>query len=178
MRAVDYVTHGFGGTWQDVMSAARQALPTVSGSLGALLPPTPEAIISLAFQDAPDSAKSAAIQTYRRFGASGFVRTANFVRALESSEDAFLTMFPGTLSRQISGARLKQIFNALLNTAGARTGLTPLSSLIIQGYRELLSEIPDNYPNALGWWQTRIKNAVPRWMDDIPRLDNLSQRLP
>ena len=161
MRAVDYVTQGFGAP-----------LPVPQLNI------PPEVMIVNVLRDQPESVVNAAIQTYRRFGASGFVRTANFVNALKRADDAFLRMFPGALSGQVSGARFKQIFNGLLNTAASRTGLTPFSSLIIQGYREHLDEIPDNYPNALGWWQTRIKNTLPQFMANTYILNHLSKILP
>ena len=187
MRAVDYVTNGFGGPMGDLARLAQtpefQAAAAAANRQSASLPVPqlsipPDVMIRNVLRDEPESVVNAAIQTYRRFGASGFVRTANFVNALQRTDDAFLSIFPGALSGQVSGARFKQIFNGLLNTAASRTGLTPFSSLIIQGYREVLAEIPDNYPNALGWWQTRIKNTLPQFMANTYILNHLSKILP
>lgn len=160
MRAVDYVTHGFGGPVQvaaspDVLSIIRRGLP-----------------------DAPSPVINAAIETYYRFGAAGFIRTAQFVSALERSDDAFVRLFPNIDPTRVSGAKLKQVFNGFLNTAASQAGLTPLSSIFAKTYRELLQEIPDNYPNAIGWWRQRISPTIPRWLINGPALRDLAQSLP
>lgn len=158
MRAVDYVTHGFGAPIQraylpSTLSAIRQALP-----------------------GAPDIAIKAALATFDKFGPAGFQRTANFMKALGGSDETLLRLFPNILSQPISGVRFKSLFNGLLNTAASRAGLTPLSSLVIQAYGEILQEIDNRDPNALRTWQ-RVKQTIPRWMDDPFAMQSLAGKL-
>ena len=155
MRHVEYITNGFGAAPQrayapDVLSSIRQALP-----------------------GAPDSVIKAALATFDKFGPAGFQRTANFMRALEGTEGSIQRLFPNLLSKPISGAKFKSLFNSLLNTAASRAGLTPLSAIIIQAYREILEEIPNSAPNALMNWQTK-KETIPRWMDNSVSIQNLA----
>ena len=155
MRHVEYITNGFGAPPQrayapDVLSSIRQALP-----------------------GAPDSVIKAALATFDKFGPAGFQRTANFMRALEGTEGSIQILFPNLLSKPISGTKFKSLFNSLLNTAASRAGLTPLSSIIIQAYREILEEIPNSAPNALMNWQTK-KETIPRWMDNSVSIQNLA----
>jgi hypothetical protein len=142
MRNVEYITNGFGAPPQrayvpEVLSSIRQALP-----------------------GAPDIVIKAALATFDKFGPAGFQRTANFLEALQNSDEVLLRLFPNLLSQPISGAKFKSLINSLLNTAASRAGLTPLSSVIIQGYREILQEIDNRDPNALRTWQ-RVKETIP-----------------
>lgn len=155
MRNVEYITNGFGAPPQrayapDVLSSIRQALP-----------------------GAPDSVIKAALATFDKFGPAGFQRTANFIRAFQRSDDSLLSLYPNLLSQPISGARLKSLFNGMLNTAASRAGLTPLSSIFIQAYREVLQEIDDKDPNAVTTWQ-RVKRTIPSWLNDWNSMQSLA----
>lgn len=155
MRNVQYITNGFGAPPQrayqpDVLSSIRQALP-----------------------GAPDSVIKAALATFDKFGPAGFQRTADFIVAVQRSDDSLLSLYPNLLSQPISGARFKSLFNGMLNTAASRAGLTPLSSIFIQAYREALQEIDDRDPNALRTWQ-RVKNTIPRWLNDSLSMQSLA----
>ena len=158
MRNVEYITNGFGAAPQrayapDVLSSIRYALP-----------------------GAPDIVIKAALATFDKFGPAGFQRTANFMEALQNTDDALLRLFPNILSQPISGAKFKSLFNGMLNTAASRTGLTPLSSIIIQGYREILQDINDTDPNGLSAWQ-RLRGTVPRWMNSNFSMRSLARSL-
>jgi hypothetical protein len=158
MRNVEYITNGFGATPQrayvpEVLSSIRQALP-----------------------GAPDIVIKAALATFDKFGPAGFQRTANFLEALPYTDNALLRLFPNIFSQPISGAKFKRLFNSLLNTAASRAGLTPLSSIIIQGYREILQEIDDRNPNALSTWQG-LKGTIPSWMNSNFSMRSLARSL-
>ena len=158
MRNVEYITNGFGAPPQraydpDFLSSIRQALP-----------------------GAPDIVINAALETFNKFGPAGFQRTANFIDALQNTDDALLQLFPSIFSQPISGAKFKSLFNGLLNTAASRAGLTPLSSIIIQGYREILQEIDDRNPNALSAWQ-RLRGTIPSWMNSNFSMRSLARSL-
>ena len=158
MRNVEYITNGFGAPSQrayapDVLSSIRQALP-----------------------GAPDIVIKAALATFDKFGPAGFQRTANFLEALQNSDEVLLRLFPNLLSQPISGAKFKSLINSLLNTAASRAGLTPLSSAIIQGYREILQEIDNRDPNALRTWQ-RVKETIPSWMNSNFSMRSLARSL-
>lgn len=154
MRNVNFITNGFGAPLQrayhpDVLSSIRQALP-----------------------GAPDSVIKAALATFDKFGPAGFQRTANFILAFRRAGNSLLSLYPNLLSQPISGAKLKSLFNAMLNTA-ATVGLTPLSSIFIQAYREVLQEIDDRNPDALRTWQ-KVKETLPRWLNDYPSMQSLA----
>jgi hypothetical protein len=158
MRNVEYITNGFGAPPQrayapDVLSSIRQALP-----------------------GAPDSVINAALATFDKFGPAGFQRTASFLEALPNTGNALLRLFPNLLSQPILGAKFKSLFNGLLNTAASRAGLTPLSSIIIQAYREILQEIDDRDPNALRTWQSK-KETIPSWMNSNFSMRSLARSL-
>lgn len=158
MRNVEFITNGFGAPPQrayapDVLSSIRQALP-----------------------GAPDIVIKAALATFDKFGPAGFQRTANFLEALPRAGNALERIFPNLLSQPISGAKFKILFNRLLNTAASKGGLTPLSSIIIQGYREILQEIDDRNPNALSAWQG-LKETIPSWMNSNFSMRSLARSL-
>jgi hypothetical protein len=151
MRAVDYVTNGFGITLDlpkegPELQRARQEAEK-------------ERLIKIAFKDTPSSISSA-ILTYRTFGPAGFQRTLNFMRALQRA-----IQVPST---PISGARFKQMINGALNTASSIAGLTPLSSQIAQTYRYFIQQIPDNSPDGLAAYagiSQKLGSFTPRMSD-------------
>ena len=164
MRHVEYITNGFGaptqgmGGWGDILR----------GQFGGLFQPTtPKFTIrqTLLLQAAPETVIDAALATFLKFGSAGFQRTADFMRAVQKSDDSLVMLFPNLFSQPISGAKFKSLFNGMLNTAASRTGLTPLSSIFIQAYRDILQEIPDREPNALRFWQ-QTKRTIPSWLTD------------
>ena len=155
MRNVQYITNGFGAPPQrvyapDVLSSIRQALP-----------------------GAPDSVINAALATFDKFGPAGFQRTANFMQALYKAEDSLKRLYPNIKYQSISGARFKGLFNGLLNTAASRAGLTPLSSIFIQAYKEILQEIPDNSPDAVMNWR-KASETIPLWLEDLESMQRLA----
>ena len=95
--------------------------------------------------------------------------------ALQNTDDALLRLFPNIFSQPISGAKFKSLLNGFLNTSASRAGLTPLSSLIIQMYREILQEIDDRNPNALSAWQ-RLRGFIPRWVSDSYSMQSLADK--
>ena len=144
MRAVDYVTNGFG--------AAVQYAPL-----------NPESAIRLNLQGLPSAVVDAAIASYRQFGPSGLKRSADFEVAFENAEGAFIRMFPNAvdrLSKPNAGAFYKSALNSLINTAASRVGLTPLSSLMVRTYRNALSKVPDSSMNP----KEQFQAAIPEWL--------------
>lgn len=134
MRAVDYVTNGFGGP-----------IPTLNPAQQQSIQPYVESAVS--GYGVPLAVVKAAVRTYYQFGPSGFRRTLAFVDAIEDADGALERMFPNLrnqLRGPMAGLAYKRAFNGLLNTAASRSGLTPLSSELVQTIRERLNRIPDS----------------------------------
>lgn len=157
MRAVDYVTNGFGGPFDDAISMMQ--------SSGFITPLSGEAAIrqNLTLSGVPDSIINAAILTYRQFGSSGFRKTLAFVDAMDQAENALKNINPNIklqLSGPMAGVAFKRALNSMLNTAASRIGLNPLSSAILQSVRQRLSSIPDSSSNP----KDQFWNTAPMWI--------------
>ena len=126
-------------------------------------------------QGLPSAVVDAAIATYRQFGPSGLKRSADFEVAINRAEGSFIRMFPNAvdrLSKPNAGAFYKSALNSLINTAASRVGLTPLSSLMLRTYRNLLSKVPDSSMNP----KNQFQDSIPEWLVTtnqwLPRLAN------
>ena len=134
MRAVDYVTNGFGGS-----------LPILNSTQQESIQPYVESAV--AGYGVPLSVIKAAVRTYYQFGLSGFRRTLAFVDAINQAEEAFVRIYPNVksqLSGPNAGAVYKRGIKSMLNTAASRIGLTPLSSAILDGVNQWLDSIPNS----------------------------------
>jgi hypothetical protein len=153
MRAVDYVTNGFGAP-----------LPILNPTQQESIQPYVESAV--AGYGVPLSVIKAAVRTYYQFGPSGFRRTLSFVDAIEDAEGALVRMFPNLpnqLLGPMAGLAYKRAFNALLNTAASRFGLTPLSSEIIGTIRDRLNRIPDSSTNP----KSQFNQMIPSYIQSV-----------
>ena len=159
MRAVDYVTHGFGG-------------PTLP--IAGVLPPgvSLNAPIQVRVENAvagyqvPLSAIKAAVITYNQLGPAGFKKTLAYVDAIEDAGGALIRMFPNMLAQlngPMAGLIYKRGVNGILNAAASRIGLTPLSSEIAGTIRERLNRIPDSSTDP----KSQFERMVPFYISSM-----------
>ena len=153
MRNVEYITNGFGASLPMLNSTQQQSIQPYVES-------------AVAGYGVPLSVIKAAVRTYYQFGPSGFRRTLAFVDAIEDAEGALVRMFPNLpnqLRGPMAGRAYKQAFNGLLNTAASRSGLTPLSSELVQTIRERLNRIPDSSTDP----KSQLNQMIPSYIQSM-----------
>ena len=189
MRAVDYVTHGFGGP-TPVPVPTPVTIPTVpsyaapvnvdrsyagpSGSGGIKYAPIETQIRAyLASVPVAQNIVEAAVQTYRTSGYSGFEKAVNFLSALgesaQAGERAYASRpYKGTKP----GTEYKAYVNGALNTALSRVGSNPLINAIVTFYRSMVAQVPDSEQNPDRWIAARMSNvqAPPFWLRSVARI--------
>lgn len=198
MRAVDYVTHGFG--YQPPMPVPAPTpvpvptpvtipfpqLPTdikvptgystsPSGPSGLKYAPVETKIREyLASVPVPQYIIEAAVQTYRTSGYAGFQKVLNFMSAIGQAANAGeqLMISSGAYKGSQPGAAYKKFINGALNTAVSRVGSNPLISAIATFYRSLVAQVPDSEPNPDRWISSRTREIAmpPLWVRGVERI--------
>lgn len=153
MRNVEYITNGFGASLSILNPTQQQSIQPYVES-------------AVAGYGVPLSVIKAAVRTYYQFGPSGFRRTLAFVDAIEDADGALERMFPNIrnqLRGPMAGLAYKRAFNGLLNTAASRSGLTPLSSELVQTIRERLNRIPDSSTDP----KSQFNQLIPSYIQSM-----------
>ncbi len=155
MRAVDYVTNGFGGFSEAIQSAVRGGMlfpvpDPYSGSFYTkeqvalrgpretprAFPPAPfsDYAVLQAFNDQQlfDPIASAGLQTYKSRGIGGIDQAVNFFEALLQGFEAYgkMGLFEADQRRMGFEKALVDAFRKVFNTAASRTGSNPLTNAI------------------------------------------------
>ena len=187
MRAVDYVTNGFGGIIDDLQSITREIRPT--GSLGYLLD-NPVAKLNAAMRtiSSDETLRIAAIQTAQQRGLAGIEQTANFFAAAQDALNVARGMVPDvvapanvprfppfndqfmawyrTSGDKLNAQRLLKIMNIMINTASSRVGTNPLTNYFIQKLRSAMPSVTStgqaNYVFSLLNDQRQLANQILR----------------
>ena len=167
MRAVDYVTHGFGGVVDDIIRISAP-VPTIGPAVPAL-PPVPldnygtaspsgasglqyapvETKIRAFLESArfPQYIVEAAVQTYRTRGAAGLIQAENFGQALKPAFQAAMRLAMQQAERTgyaNLGALYKGVITGALNTAASRTGTNPLVNAMRTYYTSIIASVPNS----------------------------------
>jgi len=154
MRAIDYVTQGFGAP-----------IPTLNRADIIRQQPSIQPYVerAVAGYEVPLAVIKAAVVTYNLIGPSGFNRTLAFVDAIGDAEGALERMFPNIrnqLRGPMAGLAYKRAFNGILNTAASRIGLTPLSSELVNTIRDRLNRIPDSSTDP----KSQMQQMIPSYL--------------
>jgi len=182
MRAVDYVTNGFGGPTPVPVPTLPSYLPSYpsdsyagpSGRQWFNYAPIETKIRAyLASVPVAQNIVEAAVQTYRTSGYSGFEKAVNFLSALgeaaQAGERAYASRpYKGTKP----GTEYKDYINRALNTAFSRVGSNPLINAIATFYRSIVAQIPDSEQNPDRWIAARMPEiaAPPFWLRSVARI--------
>lgn len=197
MRAVDYVTNGFGGVYDDII---RLTVPVIPPSIAA--PTLPSANIPLynsgpsgasGLQYAPVETKiraflesarfpqymvEAAVQTYRTRGVAGLIQAKNFGEALGPAFYAAMRTVRGQAERTgyaNFGALYRDAITRTLNTAASRTGANPLTNSMRTFYTSAASSIPNSSRDPEGYLFNIIRKTPELGSYDLNRLIGIAQ---
>ena len=174
MRAVDYVTNGFGGFFDSIQKITAEIRPT--GSLGQVLD-NPAAKINAFMQatNADPTLRMVAIQTAEQRGLAGIDQTVRFFAAAQDALNVARGAFPEPVPPasvpkfppfndqwiqwyRTSGDRLYadraiKMANSVINTAASRVGTNPLTSYFIQTLRSAISNITTHDQSKLVYFK-------------------------
>lgn len=173
MRAVDYVTNGFGGVVDDIIRTSVPVLPPSiavpiappanlplfnsgpSGASGIQFAPVETKIRALLESSGfPQYIVEAAIQTYRTRGVAGFIQAKNFGEALGPAFQAAMRLAKSQAERTgyvKLGLLYRNAITGTLNTAASRTGTNPLINSMRTFYTSAASSIPDSSRDPEGY---------------------------
>lgn len=187
MRAVDYVTNGFGGVVDDII---RLSVPVPPPSISVPVPPpsisVPVANLPL-FNSGPSGASGlqfapvetkirallessrfpqyiveAAVQTYRTRGVAGLIQAKNFGEALGPAFQAAMRLAKQQAERTgyaNLGALYRNVITGALNTAASRTGTNPLINSMRTFYTSAASSIPNSSRDPEGYMFNIIRKT-------------------
>jgi len=161
MRAVDYVTNGFGGIIDDIMNASRGVYtPTTASVTRPVYTPPPRAFapappsdyaIRQAFtdQNLPAPIAESAFQTYKSRGVAGIDQAISFLSAFNEAFTAASNSgyYISVRNRLGPLAAVNQAVNASFNTAASRTGTNPLANEI----RSRITQAIGTDPKSIGY---------------------------
>jgi hypothetical protein len=187
MRAVDYITNGFGGFSDDIQKITAEIRPT--GNLGQVLD-NPAAKINafMVSTNADPTLRMVAVQTAQQRGLAGIEQTVNFFSAAQSALDVAKGMVPDvvapaniprfppfndqfmawyrTSGDKLNAQRLLKIMNIMINTASSRVGTNPLTNYLIQKLRSAMPNATStdqaNYVFSLLNDQRQLANQILR----------------
>lgn len=168
MRAVDYVTQGFGTPPSGPSGPSGLQYAPVETKMRAFLE-------SLRL---PQYIVEAAIQTYRTRGVAGMIQAKNFGEALGPAFYAAMRTVRGQAERTgyaNFGALYKNAITRALNAAASRTGANPLTNSMRTFYTSAASSIPNSSRDPEGYLFNIIRQTPELGSYDLNRLVGIAQ---